>query len=70
MAVVSFPKCCWNVGEDRNQFFFKDPQILVRRLAMNFGYRFLSDFLANVRSYSHSCKVMLSALVIVLSDHC
>ena len=66
MAVVPPSKCHWNVCKDCNQFFLEDRQILVHWLSVDFGYRFLLNFVSNVRSHSHSCKVMLSALVIEL----
>ena len=58
--IMNEVKVRWDVREDRNEFFFEDRQILVRRLSMDFGNRFLSDFVSDVRSHSHSFrKVML-----------
>jgi hypothetical protein len=42
----------------------------VVRGSVDFGNHFLSDFFSNVCSHSHGCKVMLSALVIGLRNHC
>ena len=74
MAVISSPDCRWNVCKDCGHFFFKDRYIFlylsVVRGSVDFGNHFLSDFFSNVCSHSHGCKVMLSALVIGLRNHC
>ncbi len=70
MAVVPSSECCWIVCKDCNEFFFEDRQVLGHGLSVDFGDHFLLDFISNVSLYSHSYKVMLSTLVIVLSNHC
>ena len=67
MAVVPSSECRWDVCKDRDQFLLENRQILVRRLSMDFGYRFLSKFVSNVRPYSHCLLECASTSVNVLS---
>jgi hypothetical protein len=70
MAVVPSSECRWDVCEDRDQFLLEDRQVLVRPLSMDFGYRFLSNFVSNVRPHSHCLLECASAFVNLLSNHC